>query len=142
LERFFRNLLLGENNELRNRYMVVNVPKELVTEQAQHDNRTSTEQPTVQVTEQVLALLLALSNEQLSLKSLMERVVAIILHLLKDMNLFDKEIYTFVDIQYLIDNGVEESIHLDFKAAGTLAVSIRTNAHCIPWVVIVVLRSQ
>ena len=122
--------------------MVVNVPKELVTEQAQHDNRTSTEQPTVQVTEQVLALLLALSNEQLSLKSLMERVVAIILHLLKDMNLFDKEIYTFVDIQYLIDNGVEESIPLDFKAAGTLAVSIRTNAHCIPWVVIVVLRSQ
>ena len=142
MERFFRNLLLGENNELRNRYMVVNVPKELVTEQAQHDNRTSTEQPTVQVTEQVLALLLALSNEQLSLKSLMERVVAIILHLLKDMNLFDKEIYTFVDIQYLIDNGVEESIHLDFKAAGTLAVSIRTNAHCIPGGVIVVLRSQ
>lgn len=142
MERFFRNLLLGENNELRNRYMVVNVPKELVTEQAQHDNRTSTEQPTVQVTEQVLALLLALSNEQLSLKSLMERVVAIILHLLKDMNLFDKEIYTFVDIQYLIDNGVEESIHLDFKAAGTLAVSIRTNAHCIPWVVIVVLLMQ
>ena len=74
LERFFRNLLLGENNELRNRYMVVNAPKELVTEQAQHDNRTSTEQPTVQVTEQVLALLLALSNEQLSLKGLMERV--------------------------------------------------------------------
>ncbi len=74
LERFFRNLLLGENNELRNRYMVVNAPKELVTEQAQHDNRTSTEQPTVQVTEQVLALLLALSNEQLSLKGLMEKV--------------------------------------------------------------------
>ncbi len=73
LERFFRNLLLGENNELRNRYMVVNAPKELVTEQAQH-NCASTEQPTVQVTEQVLALLLALSNEQLSLKGLMEKV--------------------------------------------------------------------
>ncbi len=73
LERFFRNLLLGENNELRNRYMVVNAPKELVTEQAQH-NRASTEQPTVQVTEQVLALLLALSNEQLSLKGLIEKV--------------------------------------------------------------------
>lgn len=37
------------------------------------------------------------------------------------MNLFDKEIYTIKDIQYLIDNGVEESIHLDFKAAGALA---------------------
>lgn len=74
LERFFRNLLLGENNELRNRYMVLNAPKELVTEQAQHDNRTSTEQPTVQVTEQVRALLSALSNKQLSLKVLMEEV--------------------------------------------------------------------
>lgn len=37
-------------------------------------DRTSTEQPTVQVTEQVHALLLALSNEQLSLKVLMEKV--------------------------------------------------------------------
>ena len=54
--------------------MVVNVPKELVTEQAQHDNRTSTEQPAVQVTEQVRTLLLAMSNEQLSLKVLMEKV--------------------------------------------------------------------
>ena len=29
LERFFRNLLLGENNELKNRYMVICPPKEL-----------------------------------------------------------------------------------------------------------------
>lgn len=27
LERFFRNLLMGENNELRNRFMVVNIPE-------------------------------------------------------------------------------------------------------------------
>lgn len=74
LERFFRNLLLGETNELRNRYMVVNAPEELVAEQIKHINRTSTEQPTVQVTEQVRALLFALSNEQLSLKMLMEKV--------------------------------------------------------------------
>lgn len=70
LERFFRNLLLGESNALRNRYMVVDVPKELGAEQTQHEDRTSTEQ----VTEQVRALLLALSNEQLSLKELMEKV--------------------------------------------------------------------
>lgn len=68
LERFFRNLLLGENNELRNRYMVVDAPEELNEEQMQHEDRTSTEQPTVQVPEQVRVLLLALSNEQLSLK--------------------------------------------------------------------------
>ena len=74
LERFFRNLLLGENNELRNRYMLVNSPEGLATEQACHVNRTSTEQLTVQVTEQVRALLLALSNEQLSLKVLMEKI--------------------------------------------------------------------
>ena len=74
LERFFCNLLLGENNELRNRYMVVNAPEELTAKQVQQIDRTSTEQPAVQVTEQVRALLLALSNEQLSLKVLMEKV--------------------------------------------------------------------
>ena len=70
LELFFRNLLLGENNELRNRYMVVNPPEELRAEQVQQIDRTSTEQPT----EQVRALLLTLSNKQLSLKSLMEKI--------------------------------------------------------------------
>ena len=74
LEQFFRNLLLGETNELRNRYMVVNAPEELTAKQVQQIDRTSTEQPAVQVTEQVRALLLALSNEQLSLKVLMEKV--------------------------------------------------------------------
>ena len=74
LERFFRNLLLGETNELRNRYMVVNAPEKLTAEQVQKIDRTTTERPTVQVTEQVRALLLALSNEQLSLKVLMEKV--------------------------------------------------------------------
>ena len=74
LERFFRNLLLGENNELRNRYMVVDAPEELVAEQTLHEDRTSTEQPTVQVPEQVRVLLIALSNDQLSLKGLMEKV--------------------------------------------------------------------
>ena len=77
LERFFRNLILGETNELRNRYMVVNVPEELRAEQVQRIDRTSTEQAAVQVTEQVRALLLALSNEQLSLKVLMEIVKSI-----------------------------------------------------------------
>ncbi len=74
LERFFRNLLLGENNELRNRYMVVNAPAGVAAGQMQDADRTSTEQPAVQVTEQVRALLLALSNGQLSLKGLMEKV--------------------------------------------------------------------
>lgn len=74
LVRFFRNLLLGETNELRNRYMLVNAPEELISSQVTHEYRTSTEQPTVQVTEQVRTMLLTLSDEQLSLKMLMERI--------------------------------------------------------------------
>lgn len=53
LERFFRNLILGETNELRNRYMVVNAPEGLVAKLVRPVNRTSTEQLAVQVTEQV-----------------------------------------------------------------------------------------
>ena len=53
LERFFRNLTLGETNELRNRYMVVNAPEGLVAELVRPVNRTSTEQLAIQVTEQV-----------------------------------------------------------------------------------------
>ena len=41
LERFFRNLILGETNELRNRYMVVNAPEGLVAELVRPVNRTS-----------------------------------------------------------------------------------------------------
>ena len=54
--------------------MMVNAPEELTAKQVRQIDRTSTEQPAVQVTEQVRALLLALSNEQLSLKVLMEKV--------------------------------------------------------------------
>lgn len=74
LELFFRNLLLGETNELRSRVMVVNASDEYKAEQEQRVCRTSTEQPTEQVTEQVRALLLALAKDQLSLRVLMEKV--------------------------------------------------------------------
>lgn len=37
------------------------------------------------------------------------------------MSFFDLENYTKEDIQYLIDFGVEESVHLDYKASGALA---------------------
>ena len=45
LERFFRNLLLGEDNALKNRYMMINPPEEWKmpeTEQAPDKHRTST----------------------------------------------------------------------------------------------------
>ena len=37
LEKFFRNLLLGETNELKNRHLVISAPEEFISEQ----NRTS-----------------------------------------------------------------------------------------------------
>lgn len=45
LSKFFRNLLMGENHELRNRYMLVNAPAEWTSnEQVENKHRTSTEQ--------------------------------------------------------------------------------------------------
>lgn len=70
LERFFSNLLLGKNYELRNRWMLVNPSEELTAEESLPVYRTSTEQ----VTEQVRTLLLSLSDEQMSLKELMEKI--------------------------------------------------------------------
>ena len=73
LVRFFRNLLLGENNTLKNRYMMIDGPEEWKmpeNEQVENKHRTSTEQ----VTEQVKTLVLALGSDQLTLKRMMERV--------------------------------------------------------------------
>ena len=72
LVRFLRNLLLGENNELKNRYMMVDGPKEWKmpeSEQVENKYRTSTEQ----VTEQVRCIISAVGKDQLTLKQIMER---------------------------------------------------------------------
>ena len=59
LERFFRNLLLGEQWDLRSRYLYINPPEEwqnqpnLAAEQVQNKYRTSTEQVPLQVPPQV-----------------------------------------------------------------------------------------
>ena len=71
---FFRNLMMGENHELKNRYMIINAPQQS-TEQA---NRISTEQVPNKLTEQLTAPLLAIVKaigiEQCSLKVIMERI--------------------------------------------------------------------
>ncbi len=51
LEQFFRNLLMGEKNELRNRYMLVNPPEELA---APASTPSSTPASTPASTHQVL----------------------------------------------------------------------------------------
>ena len=70
--RFLRNLLLGENNEMKNRYMMVDGPEEWKmpeSEQVENKYRTSTEQ----VAEQVRCIISAVGKDQLTLKQIMER---------------------------------------------------------------------
>lgn len=75
LIRFFRNLLLGEKNELKNRAMVVNVPQALGAKDAQ--DPTSTLQVPYNFpasTPQVLELIKAVGSQQLSVKEMMSSV--------------------------------------------------------------------
>jgi hypothetical protein len=82
LEKFFRNLLMGENNELKNRFMVIDPPKEWgLQAKGQDKQRTSTEQvpnkyrtSTEQVPEQVRVILMALGKDRLTLKQLMDKM--------------------------------------------------------------------
>jgi len=43
-EFFFRNLIMGEKNELKNKNMLIQAPDELLERNKADDNRTSTEQ--------------------------------------------------------------------------------------------------
>ena len=81
LVRFFRNLLLGETNELKNRYMIINPPEAWKDATG---TRTSTEQVPEQVPEQaqdllhtnntlIIELIKVIGNEELSVSQLMER---------------------------------------------------------------------
>lgn len=84
LERFFRNLLFGEQWVLKNRYLVINPPAEYA-EQPRLDTPTSTPISTPTSTEQVPnkltssnaninRLVLVLGNEQYSIKELMVKL--------------------------------------------------------------------
>ena len=83
LERFFRNLLLGEQWELRNRYLHIHPTKEWSNQpNLTAPNRTSNRTSTEQVTEQadnllhpnnplILGLIRIVGNEELSISQLM-----------------------------------------------------------------------
>ncbi len=86
LERFFRNLLLGEDNELKNRYLILDLPEAWQEEPNKY--RTSTEQvpnkldgPTEQVRPPVISadpsvtlLVRAIGHGERSVKEMMEAV--------------------------------------------------------------------
>ena len=89
LVRFFRNLLIGENNTLKNRYMMINPPEEWKmpdSEQVPDKYPTSTPASTPTSTpsssrnlihtdnELIIRLVKAIGNEQLSIKQMLERV--------------------------------------------------------------------
>lgn len=81
LERFFRNLLIGENNELRNRFMVVDAPKDMdistptsTPTSTPISTPTSSDNPLQIDNENVSRLIKVLANNRLSVKEMMVAV--------------------------------------------------------------------
>lgn len=69
---FFRNLLLGEKNELKNRYMVVDLPDALKVADEQHPTSTQQAPSNFSVTtQQVLDLIKVVGNTNMSVKEMM-----------------------------------------------------------------------
>ena len=77
LERFFRNLLIGENNELRNRFMVVNVPEDMAIStptSTPTSTPISSDNPSQTDNENIIRLIKAIANNRLSVKEMMASV--------------------------------------------------------------------
>lgn len=70
LESFFRNLLLSEHNELKNRYMLINPPAEL--QHAPSSTPSSTKDILTKLSEPVLRLVKAIGEQQVSKRELMQ----------------------------------------------------------------------
>ena len=75
LVKFFRNLLLGENNELKNRYMLIGYKDD---ENDTHTStHTSTRTSSIDIqpsSENVTRLVLAIGKEEMRVKNMMEAV--------------------------------------------------------------------
>ena len=82
LEKFFQNLLTGGNNELKNRFMMINLPEgwknEITTVQVQDIHRTSSEQVPnkqndfVKENADMVKLLVVIGTQQITVKQMME----------------------------------------------------------------------
>lgn len=71
LVKFFRNLLLGENNELKNRYMLIGYKDD------ENYTHTSTHTSSIDIqpsSENVMRLVLAIGKEEMSVKDMMDAV--------------------------------------------------------------------
>ena len=83
LEQFFRNLLMGEKNELHNRYMLVNPPEELAAPSSTPASTPSSTPastpssagvPFTTDNENILRLVKAIGHRQLSVKEMLAAV--------------------------------------------------------------------
>ena len=75
LVKFFRNLMLGEQHELKNRYMLIGYNDTDNTHTSTHTStRTSTNNLKAGLTENVKRLILAIGTEEKSVKEIMEAV--------------------------------------------------------------------
>ncbi len=79
LEQFFRNLLMGEKNELRNRYMLVNPPEGLAASASTPSSTpastpSSASVPFTSDNENILRLVKAIGHRQLSVKEMLAAV--------------------------------------------------------------------
>ena len=80
LIRFFRNLLLGENNTLKNRYMMIDAPAEWKmpdSEQAPHKHPTSTPQVQDELhtnNPDIVKMVQAIGCQELTVKEMMEKL--------------------------------------------------------------------
>lgn len=75
LVKFFRNLMLGEQHELKNRYMLIGYNDTDNTHTSTHTStRTSTNNFKAGLTENVKRLILAIGTEEKSVKEMMETV--------------------------------------------------------------------
>lgn len=101
LERFFRNLLMGENNELKNRYMVVSAPSEWAEAQKPTSTRQVPDKIPTSSTE-IQALIEVLAKQQLSIKEM-----------LTDMNLKDRENFTVNYLNPAIKEGFVTMLYPD-----------------------------
>ena len=107
LEKFFRNLLMGENNELRNRYMLIDSPEEWEDTSAnaeQAPDKLPDKLPDKFSTdnEYVLTIVGLLGKEKLSIKELLQRA-----------NLKDRESFMKLYVNPAIKEGFVSLLHPD-----------------------------
>lgn len=68
---FFRNLMMGEHNDLKNRYMIVNPPSEWTEERTPTSTPTSSKEILHIDNENIIRLIKAIANKCLSVKEMM-----------------------------------------------------------------------